>query len=160
MPAAIGGLLTPPSRVQWTSLPPWRGSSFAFCGSAALRTLSRRTKPMRSWRTCADKESYRRARRGFMQQQLLLLSGARYFFMLEPLCCWIGVLRLQAIITEDSDLLPFGAKRCLFKMDKTGAGQEIQRRNLPACEELSFAHWNDEMWVYQERAVRPKSAAR
>ena len=51
----------------------------------------------------------------------------------------------QAIITEDSDLIPFGAKRVLYKMDKSGRGGEIQLRNLASCEELSFAHWTPDM---------------
>lgn len=51
----------------------------------------------------------------------------------------------QAVITEDSDLLPFGAPRVLFKMGKDGRGQEVQLRHLPACEELSFLHWTDDM---------------
>lgn len=50
---------------------------------------------------------------------------------------------LQAVITEDSDLLPFGCPRVLFKLGKDGRGQEIQLRNLRACEELSFLHWDE-----------------
>ncbi len=30
--------------------------------------------------------------------------------------------RVQAVITEDSDLLAFGVKKCLFKMDVNGDG--------------------------------------
>jgi exonuclease-1 len=68
----------------------------------------------------------------------------------------------NAVITEDSDLIPFGCSRVLFKMDKSGQGQEVStllhrynsltshssqilRRNLPACTEISFLHWTDDM---------------
>lgn len=33
--------------------------------------------------------------------------------------------RVSVVITEDSDLLPFGATRCFFKMDKVGNGIEV-----------------------------------
>ena len=29
------------------------------------------------------------------------------------------------VITEDSDLLAFGVKKCFFKMDSNGDGQEV-----------------------------------
>ena len=38
--------------------------------------------------------------------------------------------RAQVIITEDSDLLAFGVKRCFFKMDKSGVGIEVDLSNL------------------------------
>lgn len=38
------------------------------------------------------------------------------------------------MVTEDSDLLLFGANKCLFKMDLTGRGIEIDLGDLPKCE--------------------------
>jgi exonuclease 1 len=38
--------------------------------------------------------------------------------------------RVDAVITEDSDLLAFGVKRCFFKMDKAGYGFEVDLDNL------------------------------
>jgi exonuclease-1 len=34
------------------------------------------------------------------------------------------------VITEDSDLLPFGVKRCFFKMDFKGDGTEVDIRQM------------------------------
>lgn len=38
--------------------------------------------------------------------------------------------RVSVVITEDSDLLPFGVKKCLFKMDRSGNGFEIDLDEL------------------------------
>jgi uncharacterized membrane protein YgcG len=37
--------------------------------------------------------------------------------------------------------------RVLFKMDKDGRGQEIERTRLAACTELSFLHFDDAMFL-------------
>ncbi|KAG9344612.1 hypothetical protein JZ751_011284 [Albula glossodonta] len=42
----------------------------------------------------------------------------------------------QAIITEDSDLLAFGCKKVILKMDKLGNGLEINQSNLGRCRAL------------------------
>ncbi|CAL8255565.1 unnamed protein product [Lota lota] len=42
----------------------------------------------------------------------------------------------QAIITEDSDLLAFGCKKVLLKMDKEGNGLEIDQAHLGRCRSL------------------------
>ncbi|KAF7667849.1 hypothetical protein LDENG_00040920 [Lucifuga dentata] len=39
----------------------------------------------------------------------------------------------QAVITEDSDLLAFGCKKVILKMDKQGNGLEIDQNNLGRC---------------------------
>lgn len=41
---------------------------------------------------------------------------------------------IDIVLTEDSDLLLFGASKCLFKMDLLGKGIEIDLSNLPKCE--------------------------
>jgi len=33
--------------------------------------------------------------------------------------------RVSLVVTEDSDLLPFGVQKCLFKMDRNGTGIEV-----------------------------------
>ena len=50
--------------------------------------------------------------------------------------------KVQAVITEDSDLLAFGVKVCFFKMDKNGQGFEIDLDNLHLVEELNFKKFN------------------
>ncbi|XP_072546647.1 exonuclease 1 [Salminus brasiliensis] len=42
----------------------------------------------------------------------------------------------QAIITEDSDLLAFGCKKVILKMDKQGNGLEIEQCHLGRCRSL------------------------
>lgn len=37
---------------------------------------------------------------------------------------------VDTIITEDSDLLVFGAKRVLYKMDECGSGKMIEMKDL------------------------------
>ena len=43
---------------------------------------------------------------------------------------------VQAIITEDSDLLCFGCKNVIFKMDLTGRAQEVSTDNLGRVKNL------------------------
>lgn len=45
---------------------------------------------------------------------------------------------VQAVISEDSDLLLFGIKRILFKMDKFGNAEEICLDQLGSCEEIDL----------------------
>ena len=51
---------------------------------------------------------------------------------------------VQGIISEDSDLLVFGAKRLLTKLDQYGNCIEINRRDFCRCREVSFAGWTDD----------------
>ena len=53
--------------------------------------------------------------------------------------------RAQVVITEDSDLLIFGVKRVLFKMDKSGNGTEVDLTRLSDVTELNFKSFTDEM---------------
>ncbi|KAI2522015.1 EXO1 isoform 6, partial [Pan troglodytes] len=43
---------------------------------------------------------------------------------------------VQAIITEDSDLLAFGCKKVILKMDQFGNGLEIDQARLGMCRQL------------------------
>jgi exonuclease-1 len=49
------------------------------------------------------------------------------------------------VITEDSDLLAFGVKKCLFKMSKDGDGIEVDLDRLRDVEELNFRSFNSDM---------------
>jgi len=40
---------------------------------------------------------------------------------------------VDAVISEDSDLLPYGCSTVLFKMDKFGNGKEVRLENLGSC---------------------------
>ncbi|KAI0475451.1 hypothetical protein GGR56DRAFT_666449 [Xylariaceae sp. FL0804] len=50
---------------------------------------------------------------------------------------------IDGIISEDSDLLVFGAKRLLTKLDQHGQCVEINRRDFCACREVSLTGWTD-----------------
>ncbi|KAG0092379.1 Rad2 nuclease [Podila epicladia] len=49
---------------------------------------------------------------------------------------------VDGIVTEDSDLLVFGCKRMIFKLDKCGSGIEILHDNLKMVQEVSFHDWS------------------
>ena len=53
---------------------------------------------------------------------------------------------IHAVITEDSDLITFGCKRILYKMDPTGAGLEFKLRSLDANTDLKFTGWTHSMF--------------
>ncbi|MFN9903264.1 MAG: hypothetical protein ACK55Z_31725, partial [bacterium] len=53
--------------------------------------------------------------------------------------------RADVVITEDSDLIAFGVKKCFFKMDKNGQGFEIDLDQLPLVEEMNFRTFTQEM---------------
>ena len=53
---------------------------------------------------------------------------------------------IEGIISEDSDLLVFGAKRLLTKLDQYGECVEINRRDFTACKELSLVGWTDDQF--------------
>ncbi|KLU84789.1 exonuclease 1 [Magnaporthiopsis poae ATCC 64411] len=50
---------------------------------------------------------------------------------------------VSGILSEDSDLLVFGAKRLLTKLDQHGQCVEINRRDFCACREISLTGWTD-----------------
>lgn len=50
---------------------------------------------------------------------------------------------IDGIVSEDSDLLVFGARRLLSKLDQHGDLVEINRADFTACREVSFVGWTD-----------------
>ncbi|KAL9007726.1 MAG: hypothetical protein Q9173_007068 [Seirophora scorigena] len=50
---------------------------------------------------------------------------------------------IQGILSEDSDLLVFGAKRLLTKLEQFGDCIEISRDDFTACREISMVGWTD-----------------
>lgn len=53
---------------------------------------------------------------------------------------------IDAIVTEDSDLLVFGCKRVLFKMDSDGNCIEVAQTRITSCKALSFAGWTTDLF--------------
>ena len=54
---------------------------------------------------------------------------------------------MTQVITEDSDLLAYGCPHVLFKMDKTGMGQEICMERLPEARNPSFVGFSRDMFL-------------
>lgn len=50
---------------------------------------------------------------------------------------------INGILSEDSDLLVFGAKCLITKLDKYGQCVEINRNHFTACREISLVGWSD-----------------
>jgi exonuclease-1 len=50
---------------------------------------------------------------------------------------------IQGILSEDSDLLVFGAKVLMTKLDQYGDCVVIDRNDFTACREVSFVGWTD-----------------
>ncbi|RJE26753.1 exonuclease [Aspergillus sclerotialis] len=50
---------------------------------------------------------------------------------------------VNGIISEDSDMLVFGAKRLISKLDQHGDCIEINRADFTACREVSLIGWTD-----------------
>ncbi|MCJ1483930.1 Rad2 nuclease [Schaereria dolodes] len=50
---------------------------------------------------------------------------------------------IQGVLSEDSDLLVFGTKRLLTKLDQYGDCIEINRNDFTACKEMSLVGWSD-----------------
>lgn len=51
---------------------------------------------------------------------------------------------INGIISEDSDMLVFGAKRLLSKLDKHGDCVELNRGDFASCRDISLIGWTDE----------------
>ena len=50
---------------------------------------------------------------------------------------------IQGVLSEDSDLLVFGVKCLLTKLDQYGDCIEINRRDFTACRDVSLVGWSD-----------------
>ncbi|EAT78117.2 hypothetical protein SNOG_14577 [Parastagonospora nodorum SN15] len=50
---------------------------------------------------------------------------------------------IDGVLSEDSDLLVFGVKCLITKLDKYGDCVEINRNHFTACREVSFVGWSD-----------------
>lgn len=58
--------------------------------------------------------------------------------------CLNGIV--DAVISEDSDLIPYGCPRMIYKLDKDGNGKEIQFRDLGLVKDLDLSRFSAEMF--------------
>lgn len=63
----------------------------------------------------------------------------------------VGIV--QGIVTEDSDLLVFGCKRVIFKLDSDGNCVCVRRENFARVTEVPLHNWADKQ--FREMAVSP-----
>jgi 5'-3' exonuclease len=52
---------------------------------------------------------------------------------------------VDAVISEDSDLVPYGCPRMIYKLDKDGNGKEVQFAELGSVTEVDLSHFSSEM---------------
>ncbi|RYG41625.1 hypothetical protein EON68_02865, partial [archaeon] len=52
---------------------------------------------------------------------------------------------VSAVLTEDSDLIPYGCAQVVLKLQPDGSAKCIRRARLPQCTALSFVHFTDDM---------------
>ncbi|GFR51468.1 hypothetical protein Agub_g13877 [Astrephomene gubernaculifera] len=52
---------------------------------------------------------------------------------------------VHAVLTEDSDMLAYGCPRVLYKLDRSGSGEEILLADLPLVRELNMTGFDHEM---------------
>lgn len=53
---------------------------------------------------------------------------------------------VDAVITEDSDLIPYGCPRIIYKLDKMGNAKEVDLSNIGSSRELDFSSFTLEMF--------------
>ncbi|OQR98931.1 exonuclease 1 [Thraustotheca clavata] len=54
---------------------------------------------------------------------------------------------IDIVMSEDSDCIPYGCRKVLFKFNGDGFGEEFRRRYIGANEGLTFIGWSDEMFI-------------
>ncbi|KAJ1508308.1 Rad2 nuclease [Coelomomyces lativittatus] len=55
---------------------------------------------------------------------------------------------VSVILTEDSDLLVFGATHVLYKLDSDGTCMSLQLHHLPRLKTLNFVHWTHDQFIH------------
>lgn len=58
--------------------------------------------------------------------------------------CLNGIV--DAVISEDSDLIPYACPRMIYKLDKDGNGKEVQFRDLGLVKDLDLSRFSAEMF--------------
>lgn len=89
-----------------------------------------------------------------VQQVLKELESREIYYMIAPYeadaqLAYLSMNNLvDAVITEDSDVLIYGCRHVIFKLDKnSGTGHQIIRKNLGSNIGMSFTNWNDEQFT-------------
>src|SRR5690606_31298640 len=75
--------------------------------------------------------------------QALKAENIRYLvapYEADAQLCFLSINELvDAVVSEDSDLIPYGCRKIIFKLDvMTGYGQEIRLESLHLCKDLDL----------------------
>lgn len=90
----------------------------------------------------------------FVMQKLKETFNDKVSFIVAPyeadsqLAYLNKINRIQFVITEDSDLLVFGAKVVFYKMDKEFNGDEIKLDNLNKATEADLSNFSHDMFIH------------
>jgi exonuclease-1 len=88
-----------------------------------------------------------------VQRLIAALHSAGVHYMIAPyeadaqLAFLSQQMIVDIVITEDSDLLPYGCRTVIFKLDKEGDGIAIEKEHIPLSQPMSFASWTDEQFI-------------
>lgn len=52
---------------------------------------------------------------------------------------------VHAVLTEDSDMLAYGCPRVLYKLDRSGTGEEVVLADMPLVRELNMTGFDHDM---------------
>ena len=63
----------------------------------------------------------------------------------------------HGVITEDSDLVPYGTARIFFKMDKNGHGEQLRYEQLPNNRAITLARRTPKPAKPETRNLKPKT---
>ncbi|KAG2222316.1 hypothetical protein INT45_001579 [Circinella minor] len=83
-----------------------------------------------------------------IQQVIKALKAKKIKHVIAPyeadaqLTYLINTNKVDAIITEDSDLLVFGCHTVIFKMNQYGEGIRIQQKNISQAKEIDLQGWD------------------
>ena len=55
---------------------------------------------------------------------------------------------VDAVVSEDSDLIVYGCRKVFFKLDRMGNYQQMERSDLASNIPLSFLNWTDKQFKY------------
>ena len=54
---------------------------------------------------------------------------------------------MDFVISEDSDLLVFGCKKCFYKMDRTFTGEEFDRSRMNVYSDIPLENISQEKFI-------------
>jgi len=78
---------------------------------------------------------------------IAVLKAEKVEFVVSPFesdaqCAFLSRTgQVACVVSEDSDMIPYGCSRVFFKMDNEGNGEEVRSKNLGANEDVDLINW-------------------